>query len=254
MLFLGLEGMNEPSNKICFGTGTDRPTFPDQIANDRFGNENTPFRGVKNVGPGQYDNHIFTSFTNIKKPISTKGYVARTGQKDFYQLVDRAPSPTLYQDINRAPIKKSLKPFHSSSNRFKKEASFISPGPGCYEHQVERNRNVQALHSFGGRTKSVPHVDIKCIVNQNIICDNCGEKPEGDFFEYKSKSLCSRCYDYNYKWQEKYNRAYLTSFKKTRDCAFMHEHEGTTAVIQKISDKELKKLKQKEAYLSLYWS
>jgi hypothetical protein len=27
----------------------DRPTFPDQIANDRFGNEMNPLRGVKDV-------------------------------------------------------------------------------------------------------------------------------------------------------------------------------------------------------------
>lgn len=65
---MGLEGMDErkyiiqtfinfsnliifysASNKLSFGTGTDRPTFPDQIPNDRFGNENTPFRGVKEV-------------------------------------------------------------------------------------------------------------------------------------------------------------------------------------------------------------
>ncbi len=40
--------------------------------------------------------------------------------------------------------------------------------PGAYEHEVERNRNVQMLHSFGGRTQSVPHVDIKCTVNHHI--------------------------------------------------------------------------------------
>ncbi|CAF0847425.1 unnamed protein product [Brachionus calyciflorus] len=256
MLFMGFEGMEDPSKKISFGTGTHRPTFPDQIAHDRFGNEQTPFRGVKEVGPGQYDNHIFTDFTKIKKPLSNKGYVlgARTGQKDFYQLVDRAPSPTHYQDVTRKDVKKSLKPFHSSSNRFKREASFVGPGPGAYEHLVERNRSVQSLHSFGGRTQSVPHVDIKCTAKEDLSCENCNEKPVGDFYQYKSSVLCNRCYEYNFKWQEKYSRAYLTSFKKARDCSFMHEHEGTTAVIQKISDKELKKLKQKEAYLSLYWS
>ena len=34
---------------MSFITGVDRPIFPSQIANDRFGNENTPFKGVKEV-------------------------------------------------------------------------------------------------------------------------------------------------------------------------------------------------------------
>jgi hypothetical protein len=39
-------------------------------------------------GPGQYDNHAHTTFTNFNKPISTKGYIfgARTAQRQFYQL------------------------------------------------------------------------------------------------------------------------------------------------------------------------
>jgi hypothetical protein len=48
-----------------------------------------PFRGVKEVGPGQYNNHQFTTFTNFNKHISKKGYVlgARTAQRQFYQFV-----------------------------------------------------------------------------------------------------------------------------------------------------------------------
>jgi hypothetical protein len=37
------------SKHISFGTAAERPTFPNQIAHDRFGNENNPFRGVKDV-------------------------------------------------------------------------------------------------------------------------------------------------------------------------------------------------------------
>jgi hypothetical protein len=77
-----------------------------------------------------------------------------------------------------------------------------------------------------------------------------------------------------------YKNRYLSSFQKARDCSFIHEHEGTTAsiqvikirffylfqmgfiilllsynynVLQKMNEKELRKLRQKEAYLSLYW-
>ena len=79
--------------------------------------------------------------------------------------------------------------------------------PGAYEHNVERNRCVQQLHSFGGRTQSVPHVNIKCTVYNDLKCENCNEAPVGDFFQFKTKVLCSKCYEYNYKWQEKYTRA-----------------------------------------------
>jgi hypothetical protein len=100
----------------------------------------------------------------------------------------------------------------------------------------------------------VNHVNIKCKAYEEARCEGCSETPSGDFYQWKRNVLCSRCYEYNYKWQEKYSRAYLSSFQKARDCTFMHEHGGTKAAIQKISDKELRKLKAKEAYLSLYWS
>lgn len=256
MLFMGFEGMEEPSRHISFGTSAERPTFPNQIAHDRFGNENNPFRGVKDVGPGQYNNNEFTTFTYFNKPISNKGFIfgARTAQRQFYELKQRAPSPTHYQNVESKNIKPTYIPFSTTAKRFENDLKDSKPGPGAYEHNVERNRSVQSLHSFGGRTKSVPHIDIKCTVHNNIKCNNCNQVPNGDFYQYKSNILCNRCYEYNYKWQEKYNRAYLESFKKARDCSFIHEHNGTTAAIQKVSDKELRKLKQKEAYLSLYWS
>ena len=45
----------------------------------------------------------------------------------------------------------------------------------------------------------------------------------------------------------------MASFNKARDCSFMHIHEGTTAKIQKMSERDIKKLQRKESYLSLYW-
>jgi hypothetical protein len=37
------------SGHVSFGTSADRPIFPSQTANDKFGNEMTPFTGVKDV-------------------------------------------------------------------------------------------------------------------------------------------------------------------------------------------------------------
>lgn len=74
------------SQRISFGTRADRPTYPDEIPHDRFGNQHNPHRGVLNVGPGQYENHLKTAFTNQTKPMSIHGYVlgARTAQRNFF--------------------------------------------------------------------------------------------------------------------------------------------------------------------------
>ncbi len=120
------------SKHISFGTTADRPTYPDQVPFDRFGNENTPHRGVRSVGPGQYENHSTTAFTNEKKPLSLRGYVlgARTAQRQFYSSEIRAPSPTHYQheSANKNQHRPSFKPFNQSSNRFKSSTEKTLPG------------------------------------------------------------------------------------------------------------------------------
>jgi hypothetical protein len=35
--------------------------------------------------------------------------------------------------------------------------------PGAYELDVEKNRKVQMIHSFGGQTHLMPIVETKCI-------------------------------------------------------------------------------------------
>ncbi len=143
-----------------------------KMANDKFGNEMTTITGVKDVGPGQYDNNEMTSFTHNleRKPVSNKGYSmgARTEKREFYSSEVRAPSPTHYQKTEPAFVKPSLNAFNMSDGRFKKEHKIVLPGPGAYEHDVQRNRNVQMLHSFGGRVKTIPHVDLKCIVYNTV--------------------------------------------------------------------------------------
>lgn len=106
---------------------------------------------MNNSGPGQYDNHVYTTFTNFNKPVSTKGYIfgARTAQRQFYQLKvfinsfklwfiihiqihfnskERAPSPTHYQNTEKKKTNPSLKPFNQSAKRFDKESKLIIPG------------------------------------------------------------------------------------------------------------------------------
>lgn len=245
---------DNPKKHVSFGTGMDRPTFPDQIANDRFGNEMNPLRGVKDVGPGQYDNHEHTTFTNFDKKISLKGYILdRTSKRNFSPLLTCAPPPTTYQNEEPKDFKTAFKAFNVGAKR-KSEKIIEGPGPGTYEFDVARNRKVQMFHSFGGPTNMIPIVETKCISIEADKCENCNEETLGDYYMFKTHALCSKCFDYNWKWQEKYARSFLSSFKKTRDCKSIHDHQGTTAAIQKTSNKEIRKLKQKEAYLSLYWA
>ena len=39
--------------------------------------------------------------------------------------------------------------------------------PGTYECDVQQNRQVHMLHSFGGRTKMIPAVKTKCMITNN---------------------------------------------------------------------------------------
>jgi len=249
--------INNTQKKISFGSGMERPTFPDEIAHDRFGNEMNPNKGVKAVGPGQYDNHEKTTFTNFNQKISLKGYIigARTSKRSFSPILTSAPPSTTYQNEDSdLQSKKAFKPFNFGDERFNNRVMATVPGPGAYELDVEKNRKVQMIHSFGGQTHLMPIVETKCITAGSDKCENCSLDIFGDYFVSNTHVLCSKCFDYNWKWQEKYSRSFLSSFKKARDCKSIHDHQGTTAAIMKTSSKEIKKLKQKEAYLSLYWA
>ena len=38
-------------------------------------------------------------------------------------------------------------------------------------------------------------------------CENCSQETLGDYYMFKTHVLCSKCFDYNWKWQEKYARS-----------------------------------------------
>lgn len=97
--------------------------------------------------------------------------------------------------------------------------------PGSYETDVKQNRQVQMLHSFGGRTKLVPPVKTKCMPLNNdkvwqmtilffslyiftiiLQCLICEKTPVGDYYQYHKEILCSSCFNFNWQWQEKFKR------------------------------------------------
>ncbi|CAF4143624.1 unnamed protein product [Rotaria magnacalcarata] len=252
----------EPSpSKVVFGTSfLNRPTFPTDIPHDYFGNVQTPYRGVSNLGPSSYDNEENTTFRYVleHQPMSRRGYIvnARTEKREVFVPKTDVPSPETYQmDLNKIPeTKRAFRPFNSSCDRFPTVfKSTTIPGPGSYESDVKQNRQVHMLHSFGGRTKLIPAVKTKCMPLNKDKCVICLTQPIGDYYQYRNEVLCADCFNFNWQWQEKFKRTYLQAFQKVRDCSHMHQHAGTAARIQLVDDRIMKKLQRKEAYLSLYW-
>lgn len=164
---------------VSFGTTLDRGLFPHVCAPDRTGNELYPLRGAPHRGPGCYNNAEVSSFTyNLDKwKCSTRGYScgARTDPRfgKVHQLV--TPSPPQYQTEwtkprNTAP---AYKPFQTSATRFKELTvdPMITPGPGIYEHDVQRNRQVHWPQQFGAPIKPIQPDSVKKTLKTELLSD-----------------------------------------------------------------------------------
>lgn len=126
--------------------------------------------------------------------------------------------------------------------------------PGAYEFDAIRDRKVKYHGSFGGPQTLITSVTIKCNeFGEPDICNSCQSPPVGDYYEYKKVHLCRKCYDHYLTTGEKYTRSYLQSFRKVRDCSNIHNHEGTNARLMLKTEKDLKKQRFREAYMSLYF-
>jgi hypothetical protein len=56
--------------------------------------------------------------------------------------------------------------------------SLVNHRPGSYEFDVKRNRSVAMAYSFGGESRLIPAVQVKCGVNKNEKVIECIFKPE----------------------------------------------------------------------------
>nr|CAB3264857.1 protein pitchfork-like [Phallusia mammillata] len=150
--------IDDPNKKaVSFGTTLDRGLFPHVCAPDRTGNELYPLRGAPDRGPGRYNNAEVSSFTyNLDKWVCSKrGYTCGSRTEPRFRKIHQmvTPSPTQYQTnwTNRVKPKSAYKPFETSALRFKQltQDPMITPGPGIYEHDVPRNRQVKWPQQFG---------------------------------------------------------------------------------------------------------
>ncbi|XP_053384029.1 protein pitchfork-like isoform X3 [Mercenaria mercenaria] len=196
----------EKGPKVSFMTTLDRELFPTKMPQNRFGNEICPLRGAPHRGPGCYENEEKTNFWyDIEHKInSTKGYTlgARTGprlpkdnieplslmstkldlmdsdtkinalQRQSTALMFQTPSPTAYQTTctDLREFDRSNKPFLVGADRFpvyRRDINEVLPGPGVYEHDIRRNRQVQWHQSFGGTPIMMPTIQVRSIIDQN---------------------------------------------------------------------------------------
>lgn len=124
--------------------------------------------------------------------------------------------------------------------------------------------------------------ELKCVFDKQETCIDCGqvlhisdfyrtrfsvrvpwpetrtltEQEQKDFPKgMKYVNLCNYCYFRASKGRSKNwpKNKLRWLFKKTRTCAFIHEHQGLSEVIHKAECKMVRKLQRKEAILSKYY-
>ncbi|XP_067913403.1 ciliary microtubule-associated protein 3-like [Heterodontus francisci] len=128
---------------------SERKLFPVHWAPDRHGNQFPPIRGAPNRGPGSYDTYFKNSLTeNLeKKPESKIGYAlgARTSVR-FLPKLTISPGPAVYQKklAKDRIFKPSSAPFGSTTSKSRQSSlnKLVVPGPGTYEPNAQRNRQV----------------------------------------------------------------------------------------------------------------
>uniref|UniRef100_A0A6P8J2P6 Protein pitchfork-like n=1 Tax=Actinia tenebrosa TaxID=6105 RepID=A0A6P8J2P6_ACTTE len=249
-------------NNVSFGTTMDRPMLPLKIPPTRFGNEMFS-GGSPHIGPGSYDNAEVSAFVYEmeQKPVCNRGYSlgARTAERFPKPSHMDVPGPPTHQPIVSKPVEfdPDFKPFLVGSTRFpeiSKSNVVQEPGAGTYEHDIPTNRKMKYHGSFGGPQTLITSVKIKCNdFGEKDICNTCKNNPIGDYYEYKKKHFCRKCYNQHLESQKKYPKSYLMKFYKVRDCSLIHDHEGTNARLMLKSEKDIKKQRYREAYMSLYF-
>jgi len=271
---------------VSFGTTQDRKLFPHHCAFNRLGNLDG-IRGAPDLGPDKYNVDQVTNlqYKIMSKPTNVRGYSmgARTANrfpqlkcKNGYYAHDLSrglemsfPGPTTYpkEDLwEPKTVKKNKEAFNNSASRFPADskidpswttdskAVLHQPAPGTYEHDVQRFRRVEYAGSFGGPQALKQTITIKCVQNNEDICDSCRRPPIGDYYTYNKRALCRTCFTFHSTYGEKYPPTYLQAFAKVRDCSEIHHHEGTSAKIKLKDPKHERKQRFREAYFNLYFT
>ncbi|KAJ6645401.1 hypothetical protein Bhyg_00607 [Pseudolycoriella hygida] len=71
--------------------------------------------------------------------------------------------------------------------------NFVTPCPGTYN--IDYKRKYIYHDSFGGKKLPIPATKTLCIPNAIIVCDKCGLRVKGDFWQKMSplSTYCRSC-------------------------------------------------------------
>ncbi|XP_030763370.1 uncharacterized protein LOC115887934 [Sitophilus oryzae] len=95
-------------------------------------------------------------------------------------------------------------------------------------------------------------VETVCVPVPTDKCRKCNTVCQGDYWHLDyTQFLCSSCWNAE-KYLELLSKDDLQKMKKIRNCAFMHNHEGTNAAEIILSPEATRKKIYLENYLDLY--
>nr|XP_036669280.1 uncharacterized protein LOC108008105 isoform X1 [Drosophila suzukii] len=207
---------------------------------------------LPSVAPNAYD---------VDRPIGFK-YPSKAG---FSALANKMPRLPPYRELGYPPIGSYATDFPGTQYYFTfnkqvvREQKWVTPGPSTYTHHLKYPEwDVET--AFGCRRIIWPAVAVFCSPQNNAKCSVCGEKPVGDYFHNfgSDADMCRNCMHAevaaikkcNLQVTERYSRQQkIKQFVPARYCGFFHNHDGTTATIERESRKVLRQKIRVENYL-----
>uniref|UniRef100_A0A182QNP5 Uncharacterized protein n=1 Tax=Anopheles farauti TaxID=69004 RepID=A0A182QNP5_9DIPT len=257
-----------PQARICFGSGIARDVVPLRgPAMSGSMRRRQPELLGENLAPGchniSYDPGTPEDHPALRKRVSRRGYgpLAATGVRFNFEEVSNSPGVGDYELVKKqSKPKQAAKPFDSGTDDRAKDHSLAYPGVGTY---LFKTRKDIRQHSFGGVIKIMPAARTICKTENFDRCQRCDERPEVDYWKNlrTERCLCRRCMvkeleDARSCSQSKFEQTKRTDalkeYKRVRHCAYYHRHDKTSAAIQFISNKQLKRKFRLENYLSMY--
>uniref|UniRef100_A0A182P5F1 Uncharacterized protein n=1 Tax=Anopheles epiroticus TaxID=199890 RepID=A0A182P5F1_9DIPT len=257
-----------PQARICFGSSIERETVPLRgPAVSALMRRRQPELLGENLAPGShnigYDAGTPENHPALRKRVSRKGYgpLAAACVRFNFEEVSNSPGVGDYDLVKKqSKAKQMAKPFGSGTDERTKDRSLAYPGVGTY---IFKTRKDIRNHSFGGTIKIMPAARTLCKTENFDRCQRCDERPEVDYWKNlrTDRSLCRRCMVKEledartcskHKSDQNKRMDALKEYKRVRHCAYYHRHDKTSAAIQFISNKQLKRKFRLENYLSMF--
>ncbi|XP_055598361.1 uncharacterized protein LOC129747953 [Uranotaenia lowii] len=255
-----------PQPKLCFGSTITREAAPlEGPAQSNIMRATMPELLAPELAPGSYN---ISYFSKVSHPALNAGIYSKRGFGPMASPSPRfktdevviGPSIGEYDAYKTKPLKPSVKPFGSSISRWQEKPKLAVPGPGTY---IAKQRKDIKRHSFGSHIKVIPATRTLCKPENFDTCQCCAKKPEVDYWKNlkTERVLCRACMEKEVDDAIRHSRtksvmmsrlAALREFRRVRHCSYYHRHDKTTAAVQFVSNRDLKRKFHIENYLSMF--